>query len=125
MSMKFLRPVSTRRLLASIAGLLMAVVAGSAIAVAASGNGPVPKPKRLAQAIHDALAAPKVAGITARITFTNHLIDASNLQGHDPLLSGATGRLWLSGDRLRLELQSDNGDAQVVLGNGSFWISEP
>jgi outer membrane lipoprotein-sorting protein len=125
MSMKFLRTVSTRRLLASIAGLLMAAVAGTAIAVAASGNGPVPKPKRLAQAIHDALAAPKVAGISARITFTNHLIDASNLQGHDPILSGASGRLWLSGDRLRLELQSDNGDAQVVLNNGSFWISEP
>ncbi len=123
--MKFLRTVSTRRLLASIAGLVVAVAAGSAIAVAASGSGPVPKPRPLAQAIHDALAAPKVAGITARITFTNHLIDASNLQGHDPILSGATGRLWLSGDRLRLELQSDNGDAQVVLGNGSFWISEP
>jgi outer membrane lipoprotein-sorting protein len=125
MSMKFLRTVSTRRLLASIAGLLVAVAAGSAIAMAASGSGPVPKPKPLAQAIHDALAAPKVAGITARITFTNHLIDASNLQGHDPILSGATGRLWLSGDRLRLELQSDNGDAQVVVSGGSFWVSEP
>ncbi len=123
--MKFLRTVSTRRLLASIAGLLVAAVAGTAIAVAASGTGAVPKPKRLAQAIHDALAAPKVAGISARITFTNHLIDASNLQGHDPILSGASGRLWLSGDRLRLELQSDNGDAQVVLANGSFWIFEP
>ncbi len=123
--MKFLRTVSTRRLLASIAGLLVAVVAGSAIAVAASSNGPVPKPKRLAQAIHDALAAPKVAGITARISFTNHLIDASNLQGSDPLLSGATGRLWLSGHNLRLELQSDNGDAQVVVSGGSFWISDP
>ncbi len=123
--MKFLRTVSTRRLLASIAGLLLAVVAGSAIAVAASGSGPVPQPKRLAQAIHDALAAPKVAGISARITFTNHLIDASNLQGSDPVLTGATGRLWLSGHRLRLELQSDNGDAQVVVDNGSFWISDP
>ncbi len=123
--MKYLRTVSTRRLLASVAGLLVAAVAGTAIAVAASGSGPVPQPKRLAQAIHDALTAPKVAGISARISFTNHLIDASNLQGHDPILSGATGRLWLSGDRLRLELQSDNGDAQVVVNQGSFWVSEP
>jgi outer membrane lipoprotein-sorting protein len=123
--MKYLRTVSTRRLLASIAGLLAAVVAGSAIAVAASGSGPVPKPKPLAQAIHDALAAPKVAGISARISFTNHLIDASNLQGSDPVLTGATGRLWLSGHQLRLELQSDNGDAQVVVSGGSFWISDP
>jgi outer membrane lipoprotein-sorting protein len=125
MAMKFLRTVSTRRLLASIAGLLAAAVAGTAIAVAASGSGPVPPPKPLAQAIHSALAAPKLTGVTARITFTNHLIDASNLQGSDPVLSGATGRLWLSDHRLRLELQSDNGDAQVVINHGSFWISDP
>ena len=32
------------------------------------------------------------------------------MQGSDPILSGATGRLWLSArHRLRLELQSDNG----------------
>jgi outer membrane lipoprotein-sorting protein len=65
--------------------------------------------------IHDAATAPAVDGITAKIRFTNHLIDASSLQGSDPILSGATGRLWLSsGHRLRLELQSDSGDAQIV-----------
>src|SRR5439155_21831834 len=44
-----------------------------------------------------------------------NLIDSSSLQGSDPILSGATGRLWLSSDHhLRLELQSDGGDAEVV-----------
>ena len=83
--------------------------------------------KPLAQAVHDALAGPKINGISARITFTNHLIDASsNIKGADPILTGATGRLWLSSDhRLRLELQSDNGDAQVVVNNGSFWVYDP
>jgi outer membrane lipoprotein-sorting protein len=123
--MKFLRTVSTRRLLAMIAGVLVAVGAGTAIAVAAAGNGPVPKAEPLARAIHSGLAAPKVTGISARITFTNRLIDASSLLGSDPILSGATGRLWLSGDNLRLELQSDNGDAQVLVKNGSFWVSDP
>jgi outer membrane lipoprotein-sorting protein len=33
--------------------------------------------------------------------------------------------LWLAKDRLRLELQSPNGDAQVVVNGRSFWISEP
>ena len=88
--MSYLRTASTRRLLAIIAGLVIAAVGGTAIAVAAAGSGPVPGPKALPQAIHDALAAPKVAGITARITFTNHLISASDLQGSDPVLSGAT-----------------------------------
>jgi outer membrane lipoprotein-sorting protein len=124
--MRFLRTVSTRRLLAVIAGFVSAIAAGAAIAVAAAGTGPVPPHKPLAQAVHDALAAPKIGGISARISFTNHLIDSSNIEGADPILSGATGRLWLSSDhRLRLELQSDNGDAQVVVNDGSFWVYDP
>ena len=124
--MKFLRTVSTRRLLAIIVGFVTAVAAGTAIAVAASGNGPVPPRKPLARAVHNALGAPKITGISARIQFTNHLIDSSDIQGADPILSGASGRLWLSSDhRLRLELQSDNGDAQVVVNNGSFWVYDP
>jgi outer membrane lipoprotein-sorting protein len=120
---RFLRTASTRRLLATIAAVVAVAVAGSAIAVAASGNGPVPAPKPLAQAVHDALAAPQVNGISARITFTNHLIDSSAIQGSDPLLTGGSGRLWLSSDhRLRVELQSDNGDAQAVVNGNSFWV---
>ena len=34
-------------------------------------------------------------GVTARIRFTNNLIDSSSLEGGGPLLTGATGRLWL------------------------------
>jgi outer membrane lipoprotein-sorting protein len=124
--MKFLRTASTRRLLATLAGIAVAVGGGTAIAVAAGSGGPVPAPKPLANAIHDALGGPTINGITARVTFTNHLIDSSNIQGSDPLLTGATGRLWLSADhRVRLELQSNNGDAQAVLNNGAFWIYDP
>jgi outer membrane lipoprotein-sorting protein len=126
--MKFIRTVSTGRLLATVVGLLVAVAAGTAIAVAASGPGPVPAPKPLAAAVHKALSAAPVTGITADISFTNHLIDSSDFTGDhaDPVLQGATGRLWLSNDhRLRLELQSDNGDAQVVVNQRSFWISDP
>jgi outer membrane lipoprotein-sorting protein len=126
--MSFLRTVPTRRLLAIIAGLVAAIAGGTAIAVAAAGKGPVPRRTTLARAIHGALAAPQVKGITARITFTNHLIDSSDIQGVDPLLTGATGRLWLSPDqhRLRLELQSDNGeDAQAVVNDGAFWVYDP
>ena len=120
--MKLLRTTSTRRLLAGLTGLLVAILAGTAIAIAASGSGPKPTPKPLARAVHDALAAPAVAGITARITFTNHLIDASNIQGADPLLTGGSGRLWVSpGHGLRIELQSDNGDSQVVINKTMFW----
>lgn len=124
--MKFLRTASTRRLLASLAGALVVVAAGTAIAVAASGSGPVPAKTSLAKAARRALAAGQVSGISARISFTNHLISSTDVQGSDPILTGASGRLWLSSaHRLRLELQSDNGDAQIVLNGRSFWISEP
>src|ERR1019366_1688627 len=82
--MRFLRTASTRRLLAVLAGLVVAIAAETAIAVAASGPGPVPRHKPLAAAVHAALAAPAVQGISANITFSNHLIDASSLQGSDP-----------------------------------------
>ena len=73
--------------------------------------------------MHDGLAAPEVQGITARVKFTNHLVDSSGIQGANPLLTGATGRLWLSpGHGLRLELQSDNGDAQIVANKDHFFV---
>ena len=96
--MSYLRHISTRRLLALCAAVV-AILAGSAaaIALASGGSGPTPPPKPLAQAVHDALAAPPVDGVTARISFTNHLIDSASLQGSDPLLTGAKGRLWATG----------------------------
>ena len=47
--MRFLRTASTGRLLALIGGIVIAIAAGTAIAVAATGSGPVPKAKPLAQ----------------------------------------------------------------------------
>jgi hypothetical protein len=126
--MKYLRTVSTGRLLATIAGLVIAVAGGTAIAVAAAGQGPVPPAKPLATAVHDALTAPAVTELSADISFTNNLIESSDFTGGntDPILQGASGRLWMSSDhRLRLELQSNNGDAQIVVKRGSFWISDP
>jgi hypothetical protein len=126
--MAFLRTVSTRRLLALIAACAAVAVGGTAIAVAASSGGPVPKPEPLAQALHGALTAPAITGISARISFTNHLIESSDLgQQSSPILTGASGRLWLSSNHqlLRLELQGDNGDAQVVLDGHSFWVYDP
>jgi outer membrane lipoprotein-sorting protein len=111
-----LRRLHTSRLLALVALVVAALAGGTAIAMAAlHDSGPTPPAKPLDVAIHDAVSAPAVDGITARISFTNRLIDKSSIGGANPLLSGATGRLWASSDgRLRLELQSDNGDAQMT-----------
>ena len=125
--MKFLRTASTRRLLSVILGAIAVVIAGTAIAVAASGSGPVPQRQPLANAVHQALSASAPQGVSANISFTNNLIDSSDFTGEakDPILQGATGRLWLSKDQARLELQSDDGDAQVLVTKNTFWISDP
>jgi outer membrane lipoprotein-sorting protein len=125
MLIRFLRTCPTRRLLTLLAGVLAAGVATTAIALAATGAGPVPKRVSLAVAVHRALGAKAPAGISATVTYTNNLISTNDIAGSDPLLTGASGRLWVTGDRLRLELQSNNGDAQLVVDGHSFWIYDP
>lgn len=122
---RFLRTAPTRRLLGTVLGLVVAIAAGTAIAIAAQGNGPVPRREPLAKAIHQALAARAPGGLFARITFTNNLIQSSEIQGSDPLLNGGSGRLWVTAHRLRLEIQGDNGDAQIVINGRSFWAYDP
>jgi outer membrane lipoprotein-sorting protein len=120
--MKLLRRISTRQLLTLCASVAILVVGVAVVATAMTGGGPKPPPKKLPVAIHNALSAPKVAGVTARVQLTNNLVSDGDVQGSDPLLSGGSGRLWASADgRLRLELQSDLsnhgavGDSQVLV----------
>jgi outer membrane lipoprotein-sorting protein len=129
--MNYLRRISTLRLLAIGASLTLFAAATAAIALAAAGGGPTPPPKPLAEAVHDALSASPVEGVTARVHFTDNLIGESVLEGSDPLLSGASGRLWASADgRLRLELQADvsknsGGDFQVLVDKRNFTVYDP
>ncbi|MGA9856225.1 MAG: hypothetical protein WBQ18_00110 [Solirubrobacteraceae bacterium] len=126
--MKFLRTAPTGRLLAVIAAIVGVIAAGAAIAVAATSAGPVPKAQTLAKSLHGALKAKPVSGITADITFTNNLISSTDFTGgaKNPILQGATGRLWWSpGNGARLELQTTNGDTQIVVSKRRFWISDP
>src|SRR5829696_7291880 len=122
--MRRLRTASTRRLV-TIATVLVAVAAGAGIAQAALNSAPKPDPKPLDRAVHDALNAPAVEGVTARIKFTNNLLPSGSLpqETASPVLTGATGRLWLAGDgRVRLELQSSRGDAQIVVDDERFLL---
>jgi len=122
---KFLRTASTRRLLATLAGIVLVIAGGTAIALAARGSGPVPKPARLAVAVHNAMSAKPVQGISADITFTNNLIDTSEIQGADPLLTGGKGHVWASNGLLRIELYGDNGDPEIVVNHTSWWVYDP
>jgi outer membrane lipoprotein-sorting protein len=117
-----LRRLPLSRLLL-LCGVLVAVGVGATALAAALGVGPTPPPKPLADAVHDALTAQPVEGVSAQIQLTNHLLEGANLASgggeasqltSSPLLSGASGRLWISKDgHVRLELQSEKGDTQI------------
>ena len=115
--MSHLRRISTRSLIVLLVGVVVLAVSGGAIALAAQSGGPTPPPEPLDQAIHDALSATAPEGVSARITFTNKLFPSGALVGQagSALMSGASGRFWVTGDgRGRIELQSDAGDVQIV-----------
>jgi outer membrane lipoprotein-sorting protein len=120
----FLRRLPLSRLLL-LCGVLVGVGVGATALATALGVGPTPPPKPLAQAVHDALAAPAPAGVSARIQLTDHLLEGANLAGEDggeggqlasnPLVTGGSGRLWISGEgHVRMELQAQNGGDQLV-----------
>jgi outer membrane lipoprotein-sorting protein len=107
-----------------LCGLVIALGVSITAFASALGSGPTPKPKPLAVAVHDALNAPSVEGFSANVKLTNHLLEGVNLASgasngagqlaSSPLLSGATGRLWVANDgRVRLELQAEKGDSQL------------
>jgi outer membrane lipoprotein-sorting protein len=122
--MNILRRLPLSRLLL-LCGAVVALGVGLTAIASALDSGPTPPPQPLAQAVSKALNGPRVDGVTARITFTNHLLEGANLAGgggdggnsitSNPLVGGASGRLWVSADgRLRIELQSAKGDTQIV-----------
>jgi outer membrane lipoprotein-sorting protein len=118
-----LRRLPLSRLL--LLSALVVAIGISATALAfALGSGPTPPPKPLAAAVHDALTATPVEGVSANVTLTDHLLEGANLASasgaagslsSSPLLSGGSGRLWIAKDgRVRLELQAEKGDTQVI-----------
>ncbi len=122
--MNILRRLSLSRLLLLCAVVVAVVIAATALALAV-GAGPTPPPKPLGEAVHDAFAGPKPDGVSARITLTDHLLEGASLAtggggeasqlSSNPLISGASGRLWVAADgKARLELQSEKGDTQIL-----------
>jgi hypothetical protein len=115
--MSRLRDVPRRRLYAIAATVAALAVTGGLAQAALKGSGPKPAPKPLVAAVLDALRAPKLEGISARIHFTNNLVPPGTLPAgtSSPITAGADGRLALAADgRFRLDLTSSAGDAQIT-----------
>ncbi|MGA9875326.1 MAG: hypothetical protein WBQ21_05905 [Solirubrobacteraceae bacterium] len=124
--MNILRRLPLSRLLL-LCGVIVAVGIGATALALAVSSGPTPPPKPLPEALHDALSSAssqQLQGVSARIQYTNHLLEGANLASgsgqageltSNPLLSGASGRLWIGSEgHARLELQSEKGDTQIL-----------
>ena len=125
--MRRLRTLPTRRLYGVVA-VVVALAATAGIAQAALDGTSAPDPKPLDRAVYDALRADDVAGVSARVTFTNGLLPGGSMANGaaSPILAGAEGRVWVAGDgRFRLELQSDRGDAQIVDDGRRITVYDP
>jgi outer membrane lipoprotein-sorting protein len=102
---------------------VVAVGVSATALASALGSGAKPPAKPLAGAVHDALSAPAVQGVSANIQLTDHLLEGANLASgggqagelaSSPLIKGASGRLWIAKDgRVRLELQAEKGDTEI------------
>ena len=116
-----------------LCGLVVAIGISATALASALGGGAKPAAEPLAEAVHDALGGTPVEGVSANITLTNHLLEGASLAGgggaaggasgggqvgelaSSPLLSGGSGRLWIAKDgRVRLELQAEKGDTQIL-----------
>ena len=122
--MPSLRTISSRKLIAGIGGVAVLAIAGVGVGSAVTGANP-PAAQPLADALHQAATGAKPTGITADVTFTNNLLSAAGLPGTDPLISGASGRLWMdSNGALRIELQTTGGglDSQIVANDTAITV---
>jgi outer membrane lipoprotein-sorting protein len=126
-----LRRLPLSRLLL-LCGLVVAIGVSATAIASALDSGPTPPAKPLAQAVHDTLAGAQgahIQGLSANIQLTDHLLEGVSLASGNggnsgaggggltssPLVTGASGRLWVANDgRVRLELQSQKGDTQIV-----------
>jgi outer membrane lipoprotein-sorting protein len=126
--MNIVRRISLSRLLL-LCGLVVALGISLTAIASALDSGPTPPRKPLADAVHNALTAPAVEGVSASVQLTDHLLEGANLASgggsggggaagelsSSPLISGASGRLWIAKDgRVRLELQAEKGDTQIL-----------
>jgi outer membrane lipoprotein-sorting protein len=112
--------------LSLLCALMLAIGVSATALASALSSGPTPPAKPLAQAIHDALGGAggkQIEGVSASVTLTDHLLEGASLAGggrsgeltSNPLIAGASGRLWIAKDgHVRLELQSQKGDTQVL-----------
>jgi len=107
-----------------LAAAMLAAVTVTAYALT-RGNGHAPPKRPLAVAIHNALKSKPVSGVSARFTVTQHLIPGtSKLLATSPIM-GASGRVWASGHRVKLDIRSALGRVVLAFDGKTLTLYDP
>jgi outer membrane lipoprotein-sorting protein len=97
-----------------LAAALLSAISVTAYAVTRSG-APKPPKSSLASALHRAATAPPITGVTAQFTVDQHLLTGtSTTLSSNPLLAGATGKVWYGDGRARLVVKSQLGTTAIA-----------
>jgi outer membrane lipoprotein-sorting protein len=116
--------------------VVAALTAGLAVARAQSGSDLPPlTPAELLAKVAE--SAPKTTTVSGDVTWTNDLLGpigmllapAGGSMGGSPggfgfasLLQSGSGRMWLDGNKVRLESQSSQGDTALVSDGAGLWV---
>jgi hypothetical protein len=118
----WVRRASTARLVAIGVAVAVVFVAANAIAGLDTGGARPPEPATLSELTLSELGSAGPAGISANFRYANSLVPTTSLIPQAsaggsslPLVTGASGRLWYAHGRLRMELQTDQGDTQLLV----------
>lgn len=97
-----------------LAAALLCAITVTAYAMT-RGDGPKPPKRSLASAVHHALTAKPVTGLSAQFRVDQHLLAGTSTSlSSNPLLAGATGRVWIGGGHARLVLSSQLGTTAIA-----------
>ncbi len=108
-----LRKRSSMRVFGWVGLAVVMLGALTVTAFALSRGAKLPPKQPLAVALHEALSARPVAGVSARFTVTQHLLPGSSAALSASPLAGATGSVWASGGRVRVTIRSQLGSEQL------------
>jgi hypothetical protein len=97
-----------------LAAALLCAISVTAFAMTRGGAAKPPK-RSLASAVHRVFTAKPVTGLSADFRVDQHLLaGASTSLSSSPLLSGATGNVWIGDGRARLVLKSQLGTTSIA-----------
>ena len=108
--------------------LVAALTAGLAVARAQGGSDlPSLTPTELLAKVAE--SAPKTTTVSGDVAWTNDLLGPIGLllapaggPGVSSLLQSGSGRMWLDGNKVRLESQSSQGDTALVSDGTGLWV---